>query len=541
MGLPAAANDRTEMQMKSKQRIARPTSSRLRVKIDRTYLYFTKEVDPLISPCVAYFLFNQPQDIIVAMRMYFDHVKKGLELDKLHDISFYNPKLSQKIYFATILGPVIAKLVDTIASVHPLDVMNFICEQLINVDFIASIFARNNQNLDEETGNVATKTRNKLNEAISLASTMGVPVIDANTLLQSGKITKILPESESELVPKEKVSEKVRNIQISFLGSSGSGKSSIINALQGNFNMKIKPSLGFKPTTMMLGENINVKFYDLGGGVKIRGIWAEYYHDVHAIIYVFDASIKEEKELNESVDLFKKTIHHPLLLNKPLLILANKQDKVDTLSSSKISELLKLKELGNQNIAVVDCASFVSKSNSIVFTTPDMEKPEVPEEHGPDDFISDPKFDTALEKFLDVIQEDFEALNKRVDIDIENKKSDEIKKRLERERKVLKNKIAIAFRNDIDASLLPENLPSPGPDDEFTKEEGIAFIAGEIGSEIDTLDEAAIEVIRLVGYQRLAMQIIGALKSPISKKKIPMSWLEIKTLIDELRNELGLK
>mmetsp|Transcript_35654 Transcript_35654/g.33800 ORF Transcript_35654/g.33800 Transcript_35654/m.33800 type:complete len:530 (-) Transcript_35654:55-1644(-) len=529
MGLTAASSgDRTEIRMKSNQKVARPKSSRLRVKIDQTYLYFTKEVDPLISPCVAYFLFNQPQDVVVAMRTYFDHVKKGLEMDKLQDISFYSPKLSQKIYFTTILGPVVAKLVDTIAALHPLDVISFISEQLVNVDFITSFCARNDQRLDDDKLNVATKTRNKLNDAISLASTMGVPVSDANTLLQSGNISKILIDPESEIIVKEKVLEKIRNIQVSFLGTSGGGKSSIINALQGNFNMKIKPSLGFKPTTMMLGENINVKFYDLGGGVKIRGIWAEYYHDVHAIVYVFDASIKEEKELNESIELFKNTVNHPLLLNKPLLILANKQDKEDPLSSSQISELLKLKELKNQNIAVIECCSFITKS-------------EVPENDTTPDATSDPRFDTALEKFLEVILEDFEVLNKRVDIDIENKKSDEIKKRLERERKVLKNKIAIAFRNDIDPSLLPENLPSPGPDDEFTKEEGIAFIAGEIGSEVDTLDEAAVEVIALVGYQRLAMQIIGALKAPISKKKVPMSWIEIKTLIGELRMELGLK
>jgi hypothetical protein len=50
----------------------------------------------------------------------------------------------------------------------------------------------------------------------------------------------------------------------------------------------------------------------------------------------------------------------------------------------------------------------------------------------------------------------------------------------------------------------------------------------------------AVEIIGLVGYQRLSMQIIGALKSPINKKKLPMPWVDIKTLILELRSELGL-
>jgi hypothetical protein len=67
----------------------------------------------------------------------------------------------------------------------------------------------------------------------------------------------------------------------------------------------------------------------------------------------------------------------------------------------------------------------------------------------------------------------------------------------------------MAFREQIDHNLLPENLPIPGPDDSFTQEEGVNFIAGEIGVEAEVLEEAAIEIIGLVGYQRLAMQIIG--------------------------------
>ena len=48
------------------------------------------------------------------------------------------------------------------------------------------------------------------------------------------------------------------------------------------------------------------------------------------------------------------------------------------------------------------------------------------------------------------------------------------------------------------------------------------------------------EIVALVGYQRLAMQIIGALKAPINKKKEPMGWNEIKILLVELWLELGL-
>jgi hypothetical protein len=52
--------------------------------------------------------------------------------------------------------------------------------------------------------------------------------------------------------------------------------------------------------------------------------------------------------------------------------------------------------------------------------------------------------------------------------------------------------------------------------------------------------QIAIEIIGLVGYQRLAMQIIGGLQCPVNKAKVPLSWLEILALIVELRLELGL-
>ena len=50
-------------------------------------------------------------------------------------------------------------------------------------------------------------------------------------------------------------------------------------------------------------------------------------------------------------------------------------------------------------------------------------------------------------------------------------------KRLERERKVLRNKIALAFKEQIEPSLLPENLPSVNPEDTFTETEGERLFA----------------------------------------------------------------
>jgi hypothetical protein len=120
------------------------------------------------------------------------------------------------------------------------------------------------------------------------------------------------------------------------------------------------------------------------------------------------------------------------------------------------------------------------------------------------------------------------------------KLQDEAKKRIEKERKVLRNKIACAFPHLVSKSPIGDLVLPDAPEDVFTLEEGLAFLAGEIGEDTEALPPIALEIAALIGYQRLALQLVGALKAPISKKKAPLSWDEIKALIIELREELGL-
>ena len=450
-----------------------PSSKSMRLpKIDDTYLYFAREVDPIISPCVAHFLFRQPQHIVLALLSYFDHLKLGLGFDFFDDIECYNPKKSQKVYFTYNFGPVVSKIIDVIAAALPTDVVGFISAQLLDADFIGSFSTHG-----PEHDTPFSTTRSKLSDAISLANTI-VPLNDEQKPLLA--VSKS-PVKSLHVIPADAVITnsliavpELKNIQITMLGSDGGGKTSIINALQGRFELKMKPSLGFKPTAMMLRENINIKFYDLGGGPKIRGIWSEYYHDVHALIYVFDATLKGE-ELEQSIALFQSTLQHVSLSEKPVLILANKQDKDEAISAEELSLLLQLKE---ENFSFAECSSFISRIDSSPFLKMEIDKENNSEKRpstpkiNTNEYLVDPRFETALELFLLKIQNNFIVLDKRVKNDIEMRKFEEVKKRLERERKVLKNKIALAFKEQIDPSLFPSDLPNANPEDTYSETEG---------------------------------------------------------------------
>lgn len=443
-------------------------------KMDDAYSYFSKKVDPIISPCVANFLFVQPQDIISALRSYFNRVKAGLGTHDFEDILCYNPKKSQKVYFSYNFGPIISKIIDMIATSQPIDVVDFICTQLAKAEFtdLFGVIFKSDNSIELETK--VKSTRNKLNDAINLANSIASPAIE---IIEKSKAP---PKPRNEISPVMKqnnqvaavIATKVKNIQITLLGMGGSGKTSIINALQGKFELKMKPSLGFKPTAMMLGDNINVKFYDLGGGPKIRSIWVDYYHDVHAIIYVFDSSLKGD-ELKESILLFQSTMLHASLSQKPLLIVANKQDRKGALTSSQLSTALNLTGISSTRISFIECSSFQSNSGSLFWRDIGVDTSQTDSIEIPTDIVIDPKFETGLELFLSNVEKDFVKLNQRVSDDIEKRKVEDSQKRIERERKVLKNKIALAFAEQIESSLLPENLPKANPDDCFGETDGI--------------------------------------------------------------------
>jgi hypothetical protein len=154
--------------------------------------------------------------------------------------------------------------------------------------------------------------------------------------------------------------------------------------------------------------------------------------------------------------------------------------------------------------------------------------------------LLDPRIESGIEWLIKTVQNSYDKLNKRVQRDSAEKAKLDAKKRIERERKVLKNKIIATNNDKIPKEFLPDEIPVLNPEDQYSEEEGIEFFASEIGEDKNQLPDIALKIIKMINYQRLPMQIIGALKTPISKKKTPMSWDEIYDLIVELRTEVGL-
>lgn len=480
-------------------------SERLTKKINDTHNYFYEKVDPIIGECITYLLCERPTDVAASMLDYLKKKKEGTITSKdLQDSSKTKSKAKKelKLYLAVSIGPVIAKIVNRIAVTQPENVIDFVSEELVSMISSADYTS--------EGAITAAQSNNNGTSSEEVKQSVSVPAAAAG--------------SDTPVAEIKAVKEK-RQFQVQVIGCGGAGKSSIISSVQGQFEaiLRIKPTSGLRPSTAALDESTTVKFYDLGGSSKFRSIWPSYSYDAYGVIYVVDASASQDI-MAESKEWLHKTLSDDnlILAGKPVLILANKQDVEGAISAEALSLFFEVDMLkASREVLCCECSAYVP---------PDFDET----------FTGDPRIEASMEQLFNIILANYQDLHSKVNQDVVDKEKVDIQKRVEKEAKVLKNKIASAFFPEIDPAISSLLNIIVDEKDNYSKEDGDIFLASEVGEEMANLSECALAVAKGAGYQRLALQMLGAMRAPISKKKTPMSWEEILVVVLRIRGELGL-
>ncbi|KAL0915900.1 hypothetical protein M5K25_013367 [Dendrobium thyrsiflorum] len=137
-----------------------------------------------------------------------------------------------------------------------------------------------------------------------------------------------------------------------ILGVHKAGKTSLLEKLKSIYLHseglppdRIVPTVGLN-IGRVEASNAKLVFWDLGGQIGLRTIWEKYYEEAHAIVFVIDASCPSSFE--DSKSALEKVLRNDDLRGAPLLILANKQDLPEAVSSEELARYLDLKELGER-------------------------------------------------------------------------------------------------------------------------------------------------------------------------------------------------
>lgn len=121
-----------------------------------------------------------------------------------------------------------------------------------------------------------------------------------------------------------------QDVRILMVGLDGAGKTTVLYKLKLGEIVSTIPTIGFNVETVEY-RNINFTVWDLGGQNRIRPLWRHYYQNTQGVLFVVDS--KDTERIDEAKEELMRMMTEPDLRDAALLVLANKQDLQDVMSS----------------------------------------------------------------------------------------------------------------------------------------------------------------------------------------------------------------
>jgi len=149
---------------------------------------------------------------------------------------------------------------------------------------------------------------------------------------------------------------------VQFVGLDHSGKTTLLEGIKTKYSgippiprERISPTVGLNIGRVDVGSRERLILWDLGGQEGLRTIWEKYYSDANVVCFVVDSS--QNDRLLEAKRVFDSLLANRDLTGVPILILANKQDKENPLSSPEIAEFFGLHKLSESRVSHVQPVS----------------------------------------------------------------------------------------------------------------------------------------------------------------------------------------
>jgi len=230
-------------------------------------------------------------------------------------------------------------------------------------------------------------------------------------------------------------------LTILVIGLDNSGKTTLSHTINNDIDPIIVPTVGFNAPVRRRISGHPVTFFDLGGGSRIRGVWPQYFADVHGVVFVVDAA--DSARFEEAKAELHSALVHPMVVGKPLLVLANKEDLPSAQPAKLLGEALELEKaavLCRHNI--VGCSAkpvtsvTAATSSSSSTTTLPTTKPSIEASTSQGLQSLDSRIGVGLEWLIDAIRNDWDKLEERRKREqIEHKKLEDFARK-ERLRKI---------------------------------------------------------------------------------------------------------
>ncbi|KAM6438850.1 ADP-ribosylation factor-like protein 13B [Rhynochetos jubatus] len=205
----------------------------------------------------------------------------------------------------------------------------------------------------------------------------------------------------------------VRKVTLMMVGLDNAGKTATVRGIQGESPEDVAPTVGFSKIHLQQGR-FEVTLFDLGGGKQIRSIWRNYYAESHGVVFVADSS--DVGRMEETKETMVELLSNPKMSGKPMLVLANKQDREEALPEADVIDCLSLEKIVNE----YKCPCQIEPCSATMGCGKKMDK----------------SIKKGLRWLLHTVAKDFDTLNERVERDTAEQKAYEEQQKLERAERV---------------------------------------------------------------------------------------------------------
>lgn len=145
-----------------------------------------------------------------------------------------------------------------------------------------------------------------------------------------------------------------KHLRMLMIGLDAAGKTTILYKMKFGEIVSTIPTIGFNVETLEY-KNVCFTVWDVGGQSKIRPLWRHYFHNTDGVIFVVDSNDRDR------VDEARRELHSIFregeLKDAVLLILANKQDLPEVMSTNELKDRLQLNRLRNSWHIQSTCAT----------------------------------------------------------------------------------------------------------------------------------------------------------------------------------------
>eukprot|EP00050_Salpingoeca_kvevrii_P011647 m.16969 g.16969 ORF g.16969 m.16969 type:complete len:187 (-) comp3555_c0_seq1:55-615(-) len=114
-----------------------------------------------------------------------------------------------------------------------------------------------------------------------------------------------------------------KSATILLLGLDNAGKTTMLYKLKSGTVQSFVPTQRPQEQTVTIG-GLNLRAWDVGGHMRVRGMWEQYFGMADAIVFMVDAA--DKARLAEAATELRKLIDEPEIGEAPIAVLANKSD-----------------------------------------------------------------------------------------------------------------------------------------------------------------------------------------------------------------------